>query len=88
MVWDFTCSDTIASSHIQILSAFPGKVAKSAETPKLTKYCNLSADYEIIPIGVETWFLGSKQTEIDKRDLEKKLKKQENRGQPPSYFKL
>ena len=55
MVWDFTCSDTIASSHIQILSAIPGKVSESAETDKLTKYRNLSADYEVIPIGVETF---------------------------------
>ena len=71
MVWDFTCSDTIAPSHIQISSAIPGKVAESVETAKLTKYRNLSADYEVIPIGVETWFLGSKRTEIDKRDREK-----------------
>ena len=55
MVWDFTFSDTIAPSYIQISSAFPGKVAESAETAKLTKYCNLSADYEIIPIEVETF---------------------------------
>ena len=52
MVWDFTCSDTIASSHIQIFSVFPGKVSENAETAKLTKYCNLSADYEIVSIGV------------------------------------
>ena len=67
MVWDFTCSDIIAPNHIQISSAFPRKVAKSAETAKLKKYCNLLADYEVIPIGVETWLLGSKRTEIDER---------------------
>ena len=55
MVWDFTCSDTIAPSHIQIASAISGKVAENAETAKLTKYRNLSADYEVIPIGVETF---------------------------------
>ena len=55
MAWDFTCSDTIAPSHIQISSAFPEKVAESVETAKLTKYRNLSADYEVIPIGVETF---------------------------------
>ena len=55
MVWDFNCSDTIAPSHIQIFSAFPGKVAESTETAKLTNYRNLSADYEVIPIGVETF---------------------------------
>ena len=55
MVWDFTCSDTIVSRHIQISSAFPGKIAENAERAKLTKYCNLSADYEIILIGVENF---------------------------------
>ena len=55
MVWDFTCSDAIAPSHIKISSAIPGKVVESAETAKLTKYRNLSADYEVIPIGVETF---------------------------------
>ena len=55
MVWNFTCSDTIAPSHIQISSAIPGKVAENAETAKLTKYRNLSADYEVISIGVETF---------------------------------
>ena len=55
MVWGFICSDTISPSHIQIFSAIPGKVVESAETAKLTKYRNLSADYEVIPIGVETF---------------------------------
>ena len=54
MVWDFSCSDTIASSYIQIFSAFSGKVTESPKTAKLTKYCNLSADYEIISMGVQT----------------------------------
>ena len=58
MVWYFTFCDTIASSHIQISSAIPGKVAESAETAKLTKYRNLSADYEVIPIGVELLVFG------------------------------
>ena len=55
MVWDFTCSDTIAPSHKQISSAISEKVAENAETAKLTKYRNFSVDYEVIPIGVETF---------------------------------
>ena len=52
MMWGFNCSDTIALSHIKIFSAFPRKLAESAETAKLRKYCNFSAGYEITPIGV------------------------------------
>ena len=89
IVWDFTCSDTIAPSHIKISSAIPGKVAESAETAKLTKYRNFSADYEVIPIGVETF--GSWGPNVLRliREIGKKIaQKQENRGQSPSYFKL
>ena len=70
MVWDFTCSDNIAPSHIQIPSSFLEKVAESAETAKLTKYRNLSTDYEVIPIGVKTFgFWGPNGLRLIKKSL-------------------
>ena len=38
MVWDFMCSDTFASSHLDVSSSHFGKVAERAEQAKLTKY--------------------------------------------------
>ena len=67
MVWDCTISDTIAFSHIQISSAFRGKVAESAETAKLTKYCRL----RFYQLEFKLLVLGSKWTEIDKKNAKK-----------------
>ena len=46
MVWDFTCSDTFASSHLEVSSDHFGKVAERAEQAKLTKYEQLERDFE------------------------------------------
>ena len=54
MVWDFTCTDTLASSYLKFSSKEAGKVACNAETAKLKKYENLNQNYEVIPVAVET----------------------------------
>ena len=54
MVWDFTCSDTFAPSHLEVSANLSGKVAERAEQAKLTKYAQLAHDFEIIPVCVET----------------------------------
>ena len=54
MVWDFTCSNTFAPSHLEVSSSRFGKVAERAEQAKLTKYEQLERDFEIVPICVET----------------------------------
>ena len=54
LVWDFTCSDTLAASHIAASSVQPGKVAELAEQTKLTKYVELERDFQVVPVCVET----------------------------------
>ena len=54
LVWDFTCSDTLAASHIAASSVQPGKVAEHAEQTKFTKYVELERDFQVIPVCVET----------------------------------
>jgi hypothetical protein len=56
LVWDFTCPDTLAPSHIQTSSQAAGAVAEQAESRKRTKYAGLvaSGDYIFAPIAVET----------------------------------
>ncbi|KAG1702407.1 Retrotransposable element SLACS protein [Nymphon striatum] len=54
LVWDFTCSDTVAPSHLAVASCSAGKVAENAENAKLAKYSGLSGSYEFVPVCVET----------------------------------
>ena len=54
MVWDFTCPDTLAVSHLNRAVISPGAVANEAESRKSTKYRSLSALYSFMPVAVET----------------------------------
>jgi hypothetical protein len=56
LAWDFTCSDTLAPSHIGKSSIEAGKTATWAEENKFTTYGNaLRDDYHFVPIAVETF---------------------------------
>jgi len=55
IVWDFTCPDTLAASHLdRAVSAGLGAVATEAEARKRTKYNCLAATYYFVPVAVET----------------------------------
>ena len=56
LAWDFTCSDSLAPSHIDKSSIEAGKTAAWAEDKKFTTYGNaLKDDYHFVPIAVETF---------------------------------
>jgi len=54
LVWDFTCPDTLAASHLNHAVLCSGVVANDAETRKTTKYKSLAALYSFTPVAVET----------------------------------
>jgi hypothetical protein len=56
LVWDFTCPDTLAPSHLSLSSKTAGSVAEQAEARKHTKYAELGAsgEYLFAPIAIET----------------------------------
>ena len=56
LVWDFTCPDTLAPSHLRQSSQEAGSAAALAETRKVTKYSEIasSGDFIFAPIAVET----------------------------------
>ena len=54
LVWDFTCVNTIARSHLGISSTKPGSLSAAAEEKKRKKYSTLSDTYSFVPIAVET----------------------------------
>ena len=57
LVWDATCVDTLAPSHVASTAGCAGAAAAAAENLKRRKYCNLNGCYSFEPFGVET--LGS-----------------------------
>ena len=54
LVWDVTCSDSLAPSLRVIAIREPGAVAAAAEHRKRSKYSHLNATHHFIPIAVET----------------------------------
>ena len=54
LAWDYTCSDTLAWSHVQSNSQEAGKSAEQAEKSKFTKYDYLTTKYTFIPVATET----------------------------------
>ena len=54
LVWDFTCPDTLAASHLNRAVLGPSTVANDAESRKSTKYRSLSAMYSFSPVAVES----------------------------------
>ena len=63
ILWDFTCSDTMALSHRNQATSGPGEVACTAESFKMRKYSSLTSTYSFAPICIETmgaWGEGAK----------------------------
>ena len=54
LIWDFTCPDTLAQSHLLQSSLAAGSAASVAETNKVSKYGNLATTYRFAPFAVET----------------------------------
>ena len=54
LAWDATCPDTFAILHIQASSISAGSAAKIAEEKKITKYSDLPAGIDFVPIAIET----------------------------------
>jgi len=54
LVWDFTCVNTIARSHIGTSSTKAGSLSAAAEEKKRKKYSSLSDTFLFTPIAVET----------------------------------
>ena len=52
LLWDATCPDTLAPSHIALDSREPGLVAEQAELQQKIKYADLLATHYFVPTGV------------------------------------
>jgi hypothetical protein len=54
LVWDFTCPDTLAASHLHATKANGSAAANKAESAKQLKYKRISDSYVFQPVAVET----------------------------------
>ena len=54
LVWDVTCPDTYAPSHISVATRETGAVAAQAEQRKRLKYAELEANHHFVPVAIET----------------------------------
>lgn len=54
LVWDATCTDTLAPSNIEISKRIAGSVAEIAATKKRSKYKQIANDHHFIPVAIET----------------------------------
>jgi hypothetical protein len=55
LVWDATCVDTLAPSHVNSTAITPGAAATEAEHKKTAKYLCLQNRFIFIPMGFETF---------------------------------
>jgi hypothetical protein len=54
LLWDVTCSDTFAPSHLPTTTLHAGAAAVDAEKAKHRKYTPLEETYFFTPVAVET----------------------------------
>ena len=57
LVWDVTCVNTLAASHIKSAASQAGAPSEAAEVKKHKKYASLNEQYNFTPVAFET--LGS-----------------------------
>ena len=87
LVWDFTCCDTVARSHVQRCAQEAGSAANAAEERKLAHYSDLSSSYFFAPVAVETYgSVGTVSSNFIK-DLSKRLMVATGDNKSGSYFR-
>ena len=73
LVWDATCVDTFAATHVVHCAVNPAHAANQAEQAKIEKYRNLTDRYLFQPISVETTGVFGAQTKTFLKDLGRKM---------------
>lgn len=73
LVWDATCVDTFAQSHLQVTRSQAGAAAEQAQCLKRRKYSSLLKDFEFAALAVETLGPWSADMKSFLRALSKRL---------------
>ena len=86
LVWDATCPDTFAPSHLQLATREAGAVADQAERRKMAKYIELAATHHFVPVAIESTGVFGPQAHAFFRELGHRIK--EETGEPLSLHYL
>ena len=54
LAWDATCTDSFSASNLCSTILNPGSASSAAEDLKIRKYSQLVADFEFVPVAVDT----------------------------------
>ena len=83
LVWDVTCPDTYAPSHLALAAREAGAVAIQAEQRKTEKYAYLSASHHFVPFAIETSGVFGPEPLSLLEDISRRI--QADTGEPRSF---
>src|SRR6185369_7603394 len=86
VLWDFTCSDTFAPSHLQSTSAAAGAAARAAEHRKRSKYAHLENRFTFVPVAVESMGVWGEEGRRFVRELGFKVAVSTSEPKAPTYL--
>ena len=86
IVWDVTCSDTLAPAYRCDAVIASGAVASLAERRKESKYSHLSQMYKFVPIAIETLGVMGPKTRDFIKCLGKRITRQSGDPREHSYL--
>jgi len=69
LVWDVTCPDTLAQSHLNLAVTGAEAVANDAESHKPVKYDAISQTHYFVPTAIETFGAFGDEAAAFLRDL-------------------
>jgi hypothetical protein len=87
LLWDFTCPDTMAASHLRNSSILAGSVASGAEDRKVTKYSALTHNYTFVPIAVETFGSWGQSASLFVSDIGRHLQRTSGDSRSTSFLR-
>ena len=85
-MWDATCCDTFAISHVRAAVCEAGAVAAKAEENKRDKYSHLDASFLFVPVAVETCGAFGPEAGEFFRELGRRVKRATNEANTYQYL--
>ena len=74
LIWDATCPDTLAPSHLRLAVREAGAVADDAKLRKTQKYSNLTSTNYFVPLAVESLGVFGKEAWSFLKELGQRIK--------------
>jgi hypothetical protein len=86
LLWDVTCPDTLAASHVDHAVTGPGVVATIAENRKRSKYAALCAAYYFVPVAIETLGALGEEAMVFLKDLGSRIANVSKEPRAPAFL--